>query len=287
MNKKFVSRLIRDIVPSPVPRHPYISSRHSRTPSRHSHTPSCHSRESGNPEPSSTKAFKLLSLETFKPSAKRDHSRTSSRHSRESGNPEPSSNCANYAVPRIASSKGFTLLEVMVVTTILATLATTTLVTLNPTELLAQMRDSQRITTIGMLRDAVSLLVADRDINLFGGPPPTYVPVFISLPSIHQYCDDIVGLPTLPANHRYRCVTAANLTRNDGGGWIPLNFTLIHDGSPFTYLPVDPINTPASFYSYTPFPGGRATFAARIESIRQRTIPVSYTHLTLPTILRV
>jgi len=79
-------------------------------------------------------------------------------------------------------------------------------------------------------------------------------------------------LPILPANHRYRCVTAANLTRNDGGGWIPLNFTLIHDGSPFTYLPVDPINTPASFYSYTPFPGGRATFAARIESIRQRTI---------------
>jgi len=156
----------------------------------------------------------------------------------------------------------------MVVTTILATLATTTLVTLNPTELLAQMRDSQRITTIGMLRDAVSLLVADR--------PATSLAVtnlvHISLPSTRQNCDDIVGLPALPAGQTYRCVTAENLTRIDGGGWIPLDFRGITDGSPFATLPVDPINTSTSFYSFTTAPGGRATIAARIESMRQRTI---------------
>jgi len=239
MNKKFVSRLIRDIVPSPVPRHPYISSRHSRTPSRHSRDTSF---LSSPPVPC---------------------------HSRESGNPEPSSNCANYAVPRIASSKGFTLLEVMVVTTILATLATTTLVTLNPVELLAQMRDSQRITTIGMLRDAVSLLVADRPVTTSLAVTNL---VHISLPSIHQNCADIAGLPALPTGQTYRCVTAERLTNIDGTGWIPLDFRGITDGSPFATLPVDPINTSTSFYSFTTAPGERATIAARIESMRQRTI---------------
>ena len=176
--------------------------------------------------------------------------------------------------------KGFTLLEVMVVTTILATLATTTLVALNPTELLAQMRDSQRITTIGMLRDAVSLLVADRPATNLGNTAF----VHISLPSIHPDCLDLLpNLPTLPVGQSYRCVTAERLTNIDNTGWIPLDFRGITDGSPFTHLPVDPINTFASFYSYIPSPGGRATLTARIESIRQRTLhptEIFTTHFT-------
>ena len=157
----------------------------------------------------------------------------------------------------------------MVVTTILATLATTTLVTLNPVELLAQMRDSQRITTIGMLRDAVSLLVADRPVTTSLAVTNL---VHISLPSIHQNCADIAGLPALPTGQTYRCVTAERLTNIDGTGWIPLDFRGITDGSPFATLPVDPINTSTSFYSFTTAPGQRATIAARIESMRQRTI---------------
>ena len=175
--------------------------------------------------------------------------------------------------------KGFTLLEVMVVTTILATLATTTLVTLNPTELLAQMRDSQRITTIGMLRDAISLLVADAPTTNLGD----ITRVHISLPSNDPNCADIIGLPTLPSGMFYRCVTAANLTRIDGQGWIPLNFNNIVGGAPFTVLPTDITNTPALFYSYIPSPGGRATLTARIESIRQRTLhptEIFTTHFT-------
>ena len=157
----------------------------------------------------------------------------------------------------------------MVVTTILATLATTTLVTLNPVELLAQMRDSQRITTIGMLRDAVSLLVADRPVTTSLAVTNL---VHISLPSIHQNCADIAGLPALPTGQTYRCVTAERLTNIDGTGWIPLDFRGITDGSPFATLPVDPINTSTSFYSFIIAPGQRATIAARIESMRQRTI---------------
>ena len=169
---------------------------------------------------------------------------------------------------KLSVVKGFTLIEVMIVTTILATLATTTVVALNPVELLAQMRDSQRITTIGMLRDAVSLLVADRPATNLGD----ITRVYISLPSNNVNCTDIVGLPALPAGQTYRCVTAANLTRIDGGGWIPLDFRGITDGSPFTVLPIDVTNTPTLFYSYIPSAGGRVTLSARIESIRQRTI---------------
>ena len=180
---------------------------------------------------------------------------------------------------KLSVVKGFTLLEVMVVTTILATLATTTLVTLNPTELLAQMRDSQRITIIGMLRDAISLLVADAPTTNLGDTTR----VHISLPSNDPNCTDIVGLPALPSGMFYRCVTAANLTRIDGQGWIPLNFNNIVGGSPFTVLPTDITNTPALFYSYIPSPGGRATLTARIESIRQRTLhptEIFTTHFT-------
>ena len=180
---------------------------------------------------------------------------------------------------KLSVVKGFTLLEVMIVTTILAALATTTVVALNPVELLAQMRDSQRMTTIGMLRDAVSLLIADRPATNLGD----ITRVHISLPSNNDNCADITGLPALPAGQTYRCVTAANLTRIDGGGWIPLDFRGITDGSPFTHLPIDVINTPTSFYSYIPAPGGRATITARIESIRQRTIHPSgifATHFT-------
>ena len=169
---------------------------------------------------------------------------------------------------KLSVVKGFTLLEVMIVTTILAALATTTVVALNPVELLAQMRDSQRMTTIGMLRDAVSLLIADRPATNLGD----ITRVHISLPSNNDNCADIAGLPALPAGQTYRCVTAANLTRIDGGGWIPLDFRGITDGAPFTVLPIDVTNTPTSFYSYIPAPGGRATITARIESIRQRTI---------------
>jgi len=180
---------------------------------------------------------------------------------------------------KLSVVKGFTLLEVMIVTTILAALATTTVVALNPVELLAQMRDSQRMTTIGMLRDAVSLLIADRPATSLGD----ITRVYISLPSNNDNCADIVGLPALPAGQTYRCVTATNLTRIDGAGWIPLDFRGITDGSPFTHLPIDVINTPTSFYSYIPAPGGRATITARIESIRQRTIHPSgifATHFT-------
>jgi len=169
---------------------------------------------------------------------------------------------------KLSVVKGFTLIEVMIVTTILATLATTTVVALNPVELLAQMRDSQRITTIGMLRDAVSLLVADRPATNLGDTALVY----ISLPSNDSNCTDIVGLPALPAGQTYRCVNATNLTRIDGGGWIPLDFRGITDGSPFTVLPIDVTNTPTLFYSYIPSAGGRVTLSARIESIRQRTI---------------
>ena len=57
--------------------------------------------------------------------------------------------------------KGFTLVELLIVIGILAVLATTAVIVLNPVELLKQARDSQRLSDLDSVRSATSLYLAD------------------------------------------------------------------------------------------------------------------------------
>ena len=57
-------------------------------------------------------------------------------------------------------SKGFTLVELLVVITILAALAAAVVVVLNPMELLAQGRDAQRMSDLDTVQDALLILLA-------------------------------------------------------------------------------------------------------------------------------
>jgi len=174
------------------------------------------------------------------------------------------------------SLQGFSLVELSLTIAIVAGLATAAVMAMNPAELSAQMRDGQRIAAMGTLRETLGVLIAENP-NLPTGFGLTNF-AYISLPDTHSDCRNIIiNLPIRTDGRLYHCVTAANLMRIDGAGWIPVNFTTIRGGGPISVLPIDPINNTSFFYEYLPSAHHRYTFSARIESIRHRALSPVFT----------
>jgi len=161
---------------------------------------------------------------------------------------------------------GFTLVELLIVIAILAVLAAAVVIVLNPAELLAQARDGQRSSDMRSIGDATSLFVIDNPSASLG----TTNKVYISLPDANANCSGVAGLPTLPTGFTYNCVTAANLKKIDGTGWVPIDFSTIKGGSPIPFLPTDPSNSTTFYYSYIPGASTQYAISANIESVRQR-----------------
>ncbi len=157
--------------------------------------------------------------------------------------------------------ESFTLIELLVVIAILAVLATAVVLVLNPSQLLAQGRDSTRLSDLSALNSALSLFQTDQWNQPLGNASTTYV----SIPDSSSTCGNL-GLPALPGGYSYACVPAASSTRTDGSGWIPVNLTLISSGSPLSKLPIDPVNTTSSGLYYTYTPGGSFELTAIPES---------------------
>jgi len=133
---------------------------------------------------------------------------------------------------------------------------------LNPAELLAEARDSQRITDMKTLKDSIDIWVVDNPNASMG----TSQTVYISIPDTSTTCANITDLPSLPSGWTYHCVTEANLQNTDGTGWMPLNLSSIYGGSPIPYLPIDPSNEAPSGRYYTYTSGGSYELTALMES---------------------
>jgi len=162
--------------------------------------------------------------------------------------------------------RSFTLVELLIVIAILAVLAAAVVIVLNPAELLAQARDSQRITDLKTLKDAIDIFVVDNPSVSLG----TEERVYISLPDTASNCPSLTAsLPSLPAGWEYVCSTSANLRNTDGTGWVPLNLGSIFGGTPIPYLPLDPQNdaTLTKYYAY--IPGGSYVLTSLMESEKQ------------------
>ena len=172
-------------------------------------------------------------------------------------------------------NKGFTLVELLAVVTILATIATATVIIMNPVEMIRQAEDAVKLNDLNSIHQVLNLFRSNRPGGSLGVPNTVYV----SIPSASTDCAGL-GLPPLPAGWNYRCATTANLRNINGTGWIPVNFTAIRGGSPISVLPVDPINNANFFYAYLPSAHHRYTFSARIESIRQRAQNLSGIFIT-------
>ena len=165
--------------------------------------------------------------------------------------------------PLINKNKGFTLVELLIVISILSALAAAVVVVINPAEMLRQGRDATRMGNIGTLHRTLSMFQIDRPGDSMGSPGV----INVSIPSDLPDCANL-GLPPIPG-WVYRCVPAADLRNINGTGWIPINFTTMSRGSPLSSLPVDPVNTVASGAFYVFVTDGRSwTLASLLESER-------------------
>ncbi len=141
------------------------------------------------------------------------------------------------------NTKGFTLVELLVVIGILAILTAAVVIILNPAELLRQARDSQRFTDLDAVRNAISLYLADRgsSASLTGSASNCYV-----------YTG---GATSTECGGRFEssqtAVPVSSLSVVGGAGWIPIDFSAISSGSPLSVLPQDPSHGATYYYAYT------------------------------------
>ncbi len=142
---------------------------------------------------------------------------------------------------RIESQKAFTLIELLIVIGILAVLATTVLLVINPAQLVKQSRDANRITEINQINKALLLFQSFGGSSTAMGNSNT---IYISLPDTDSQCGSYYGqLTATTTGWNYHCSTSANYRNIDGTGWIPVDLSSIQGqaGTLFSNLPIDPI----------------------------------------------
>lgn len=160
-------------------------------------------------------------------------------------------------------SSGFTLIELLVVMGIVAILATVVVVTLNPSELLKQGRDSRRLSDLETLNKALAFYRTDVGGSLGSGST-----IYVSIPDTSATCANL-GLPSLPSGWTYHCASTSTLQSTDGTGWLPVSFKDISFGSPLGTLPVDPINTTSTGDYYTYVIGGTNNSQYELTSVTE------------------
>lgn len=169
----------------------------------------------------------------------------------------------------------FTLIELLVVIAIIAILAVVVVLTLNPAQLLAQSRDSNRVSDMTTLNNALGLYATDQSgASTFSLGSSSVV--YVSLPdpaattTAGTNCGTM-GLPALPLGWNYHCAASSTYRQVNGTGWMPVNLTNITSGSPISTLPVDPTNQSSSrlYYTYTTN-GGQFEVTAAMESSKYK-----------------
>jgi len=152
--------------------------------------------------------------------------------------------------------KGFTLLELLIVITILAILTLVVVLFINPVEILKKSRDVQRMSDLDVLRTAINLYLQDSASNSLGGvshcatanisEPQTAATSNIgtSLTVAVAGGKTLTNNPPALGTTVYNASTSDDVAKTDGTGWVPsMNFTTVSSGPPISKLPVDPINT--------------------------------------------
>jgi len=160
---------------------------------------------------------------------------------------------------------GFTLIELLVVIAIIAILMVTVVITLNPGQLLAQSRDSNRLSDIATLKTALTLYTADVATTTSLGTRGTCYSYVVT-----TTCSWFATAAGAASDTQFAARTVA------GAGWIPVNFSAISTGAPFAQLPIDPTNTAGTgsstslIYTYTAS-GTAATGVFKLDARMEST----------------
>ncbi len=148
---------------------------------------------------------------------------------------------------------------------IIAILAVVVVLTLNPAELLRQSRDANRVSDMSTLNSALGLYVADQS-GASGFSLGNASSIYVSIPDTTSTCASL-GLPSVPWGLHYACSASTSSRTVGGAGWVPVVFSALASGAPFSVLPQDPVNQTSSafYYSYAT-DGTHHEVAAAMES---------------------
>lgn len=142
------------------------------------------------------------------------------------------------------NKKGFTLIELLIVIGILAVLATITVLVLNPAQLFAQARDSQRLSDLGSLKGAISLYLTS-----VTGPSLQGRPGSVDFTCGTNFGSDKSGVAT---PFTAATILHAGVFTTAGAGWVAVNLDGTTGGSPLSTLPRDPASAGTTyFYGYS------------------------------------
>ena len=163
----------------------------------------------------------------------------------------------------INSKKGFTLIELLITIGVLAVLATVVVLVLNPAELFKQARDSQRLSDLAAVRDAIVFTLGTESttqtIGVVGNSSATGATV----------CN--AGAYAI---FSAACTVDTDID-TDGTGWAAVNLTTASGGSPLARLPLDPVNSSAGatdyFYAYKGTSSNKFKLGATLESTKYTT----------------
>lgn len=140
---------------------------------------------------------------------------------------------------------GFTIIEVLMVVGLVAVLGAAVALTLNPSQLLKQVRDSQRTADLATLTKAIGAYQSAGGSGL-----GTAGVVYLSLPDSSSTCGSW-DLPFISGGWAYSCQSTSTYQNPDGTGWIPVNLSQLSVGASLSELPRDPINDASADLYYT------------------------------------
>ncbi len=153
-----------------------------------------------------------------------------------------------FTLKHQTNKEGFTLIELLVVIAIIAIIAAVVAILINPVELTKRGRDSNRLTDLANLQQAINVSGEENAaaVNLYCGGTPTVAGTIATCGGANALGGVQSATPgTGPGT------STAGTRALDGTGWVKVNLT----GSPNNVLqtptlPVDPQNTALLHYTF-------------------------------------